>query len=124
MKLPVVAIASLVLVLGCSSPVSQPEAVQAPTIRSSAQMQLRRDIVSHIMTIHRALHSECLDVEPTAALVVGVQANQTKPLVVEEWTMTGCRKSYVYRVQLTAPPQGGTDIAIEIGAGNPRITPD
>jgi hypothetical protein len=55
--------------------------------------------------------------------VLEAKGTQGKAVITEEWTVTGCGKAYLYTVQLLSSARGGTNIAIEMGPHNPKVSP-
>ena len=110
---------ALAFLFSCNSPTS----TSSGPFKTSADTKLQRDIVSNVMMFHRIKFPGCADAKPTSAMVIEAKGTQGNSAITEEWTVTGCGKAYVYKVQLLSSPRGGTDIAIEIGPNNPRVVP-
>ena len=110
---------ALVLGIGCNTPTPVPTG----PFKTSADAKLRRDIVSNVMMFHGIKFPGCSEAKPTSAMVLDAKGKQGDSVITEEWTVTGCGKMYIYKVQLFSSPRGGTDIAIELGPKNPRIVP-
>jgi len=119
MKLRILVSIALVASLGCNSPNSS----TSGDFKTSADAKLRRDIVSNIMMFHGIKFPGCSEAKPTSARVLDAKGTQGDSVITEEWTVTGCGKAYIYKVQLLSSPRGGTDIAIHIGPDNPRVVP-
>jgi len=110
---------ALAISFGCNPPTSTPNG----PFKTSADTKLQRDIVSNVMMFHRIKFPGCTDAKPTSAMVIEAKGTQGNSVIKEEWTITGCGKAYIYKVQLLSSPRGGADIAIEIGPNNPRVVP-
>ena len=119
MKLSILFPLSMAMMLACNPPASS----QSGPFKTSADQKLRRDIVSNVMMFHGIKFPGCADAKPTSAIVIDAKGTQENSAIIEEWTVTGCSKAYIYKVKLVSSPRGGTDIVIQLGPDNPRIVP-
>jgi hypothetical protein len=110
---------SLFLLMGCTSTVATTGRSQTGPFKTSADQTLQRDIIANLLMFNHLKFPNCTDVKPTAAIVINT--DQDKRVITEEWTLSSCGNSYIYKVQLLSSPEGGTDISIEMGPDNPRL---